>query len=114
MKCIIKQCIRIYSCYNVQIITPKVRIYVILGEWSMHLALIEAMYKLKMIGNLDNTNRPLSIGGQIGQGLEEPKYFVIGVEKDEWDIKGNDKSLFTPRLIPCILFLKNKKLHLCV
>ena len=58
----------------------------------MHLALIEAMYKLKMIGNSDNTNRPLNFGGQIGQGTEEPKYFVIGVEKDEWDIKGNKKS----------------------
>ena len=71
-----------------RLLQPKVRIYVILGEWSMHLALIEAMYKSKLIGNSGTGNQNNKIGNQLDQDNEEPKYFVVGVEKDEWDIKG--------------------------
>ena len=69
----------------------KVRIYVILGEWSMHLALIEAMYELEMVGRSGNDdNKTPSIGTKLGQGYGEPKYFVVGVDKEEWDTTGND------------------------
>ena len=68
----------------------KVRIYVILGEWSMHLALIEAMYKMKLIGKSQTGSQNVKIGNQMIQDNDEPKYFVVGVEKDEWDIKGSN------------------------
>ena len=54
----------------------------------MHLALIEAMYKLKLIGN-PSESKNVKSGNKIIQETDEPKYFVVGVEKDEWDIKGN-------------------------
>ena len=63
----------------------KVRIYVILGEWTMHLALIEAMYQMKMIGGFEDDNEDSNVGNKIDQ---ERRYFVVGVEKDEWDVKG--------------------------
>ena len=52
----------------------------------MHLALIEAMYKLKLIGHSDMDSNNVKMGSQLG--TEDPKYFVVGVEKEEWDIKG--------------------------
>ena len=54
----------------------------------MHLALIEAMYKSKLIGSSETGGQNIKVGNQLGQGNEEPQYFVVGVEKDEWDIKG--------------------------
>ena len=54
----------------------------------MHLALIEAMYKSKLIGSFGPGSQNIKVGNQFGQGNEEPQYFVVGVEKDEWDIKG--------------------------
>ena len=59
----------------------------------MHLALIEAMYKLKLIGHSDMDSNNVKIGSQLG--TEDPKYFVVGVEKDEWDIKGIENIIFT-------------------
>ena len=75
-----------YNSYTIIYASFKVRIFVILGEWSMHLALIEAMYKLKLIGRSDMDSNNVKRGSQLG--TEDPKYFVVGVEKDEWDIKG--------------------------
>ena len=56
----------------------------------MHLALIEAMYKSKLIGRSGTGSQNIKVGNQLGQGNEEPQYFVVGVEKDEWDIKGRN------------------------
>ena len=56
----------------------------------MHLALIEAMYKSKLIGSSETGGQNIKVGNQLGQGNEEPQYFVVGVEKDEWDIKGRN------------------------
>ena len=75
-----------------RLFSSKVRIYVILGEWSMHLALIEAMYKSKLIGRSGTGSQNIKVGNQLGQGNEEPQYFVVGVEKDEWDIKGRNND----------------------
>ena len=72
----------------------KVRIYVILGEWTMHLALIEAMYQMKMIGGFQDDNKDSSVGNKIDQ---ERRYFVVGVEKDEWDVKGRKIIIFSLR-----------------
>ena len=58
----------------------------------MHLALIEAMYKLKLIGN-PSESRSVKSGNKIIQETDEPKYFVVGVEKDEWDIKGSKEIM---------------------
>ena len=60
----------------------------------MHLALIEAMYKQKMIGRPDNENKGSTIGSNNWQITEESNYFVVGVEKDEWDIKSNENTLY--------------------
>ena len=56
----------------------------------MHLALIEAMYKLKLIGHSDMGSKNGKMVSQVG--AEEPTYFVVGVEKDEWDIKGDKNA----------------------
>ena len=72
----------------------KVRIYVILGEWTMHLALIEAMYQMKMIGGLEDDNKDSNVGNKVDQ---EKRYFVVGVEKDEWDVKGRKIIIFSLR-----------------
>ena len=56
----------------------------------MHLALIEAMYKMKLIGKSQTGSQNVKIGNQMIQDNDEPKYFVVGVEKDEWDIKGSN------------------------
>ena len=58
----------------------------------MHLALIEAMYKLKLIGN-PGESKNVKSGNKIIQETDEPKYFVVGVEKDEWDIKGSKEIM---------------------
>ena len=58
----------------------------------MHLALIEAMYKSKLIGRSGTGSQNIKVGNQLGQGNEEPQYFVVGVEKDEWDIKGRNND----------------------
>ena len=66
----------------------------ILGEWTMHLALIEAMYQMKMIGGFEDDNEDSNVGNKIDQ---ERRYFVVGVEKDEWDVKGRKIIIFPLR-----------------
>ena len=40
----------------------------------MHLALIEAMYQMKMIGGFEDDNKDSNIGNKIDQ---EQRYFVV-------------------------------------
>ena len=56
----------------------------------MHLALIEAMYKLEMIGKWDENGKGSSTGTRASQGNEVPEYFVVGVDKEEWKAEGNN------------------------
>ena len=60
----------------------------------MHLALIEAMYQMKMIGGFQDDNKDSNVGNNIDQ---ERRYFVVGVEKDEWDVKGRKIIMFPLR-----------------
>ena len=80
----------------------KVRIYIILGDMDMHLALIDAMYKLHMIGTnhirksssstssaVSWNQRATTATGPHQQNHRIPEYFVVGVNKDvEWDAEG--------------------------
>ena len=47
-----------------------------------------------MIGGLEDDNKDSNVGNKIDQ---ERRYFVVGVEKDEWDVKGKKIIIFTLR-----------------